>query len=138
MSLKYPHLQLLIQNSQFHMGNWHKLLKSKHCYIFNITLSWMKICRWRCSRCLCNQCFILCKKFKCLKFRYTEVISEKPFLSFLEMHKCVWYLWTCPSVLDIKRKKKQHFSFEKGKINKIGQVKKIIKMADKFGIYTKL
>ena len=76
------------------------------------------------------------------KVRYTEVISEKPFLSFLEMHKCVWYLWTYPSVLDIKREKKPHFSFEKGKknkkIKKIGQVKKIIKMADKFGIYAKL
>ena len=34
---KYPHLQLLIQTSQFYMGNWHKLLKSKHYYFLNIT-----------------------------------------------------------------------------------------------------
>ena len=31
-SLKYPHLQLLIQTSQFYMGSWHKLLKSKHLF----------------------------------------------------------------------------------------------------------
>ena len=48
--LKYPHWQLFIQTSQFYMGIWHKLLKSKHCYFFNITLPWMKIWRWRCSR----------------------------------------------------------------------------------------
>ena len=38
LSLKYLYLQLLIQASQFYMGSWHKLLKSKHCYFFNITL----------------------------------------------------------------------------------------------------
>ena len=32
LSLKYPHLQLLIQTSRFYMGSWHKLLKSKHDY----------------------------------------------------------------------------------------------------------
>ena len=29
LSLKYPHLQLLIQTSQFHMGVWYKLRKNK-------------------------------------------------------------------------------------------------------------
>ena len=38
LSLKYQHLQLLIQTSQFYMGTWHKLLKSKYCYFFNITV----------------------------------------------------------------------------------------------------
>ena len=50
LSLKYPHLQLLIQTSQVYMGSWFKLPKSKHCYFFNITLPWMKIWKWRCSR----------------------------------------------------------------------------------------
>ena len=31
LSLKYQHLQLLIQTSPFYMGSWHNLLKSKHC-----------------------------------------------------------------------------------------------------------
>ena len=33
MSVKYPHLQLLIQTSQFYMGSWHKLLKNKHLFL---------------------------------------------------------------------------------------------------------
>ena len=40
--------------------------------------------------------FLLYEKFQCPKFRYTEVIHKKLFLSFLEVHNCVWYLWTCP------------------------------------------
>ena len=76
LSLKYPHLRHLLQTSQFYMGKWHKLLKSKHCYFFNITLPWMKIWRWQCSRYLCNNGFLLCEKCRCLKFRYTEVIHN--------------------------------------------------------------
>ena len=53
----------------------------------------MKIWRWRCSRHLHNHVFLLCEKFQCLKFRYTEVIHKKHFLSFLEVNNCVWYLW---------------------------------------------
>ena len=77
MSLKYPHLELLYQTSQFYMGSWHKLLKSKNCYSFNITLPCMKIWRWQCSRYLCNHGFLLCEIFHCLKFRYTEIIHKK-------------------------------------------------------------
>ena len=68
-------LQLLIQTSRFYMGTWHKLLKSKLRYFFNITLSWMKIWRWWCSRSLHN---------------------HSSLLSFF----CVWSLWKCshPSV----------------------------------------
>ena len=73
------------------------MLKSKHCYFFNITLPWIKIWRWQSSRYLCNHGFLLCWKFQCLKFRYTEVIYKKLFLSILETHNCVKYLWTCPS-----------------------------------------
>ena len=58
----------------------------------------MKIWRWQCSRYLHNHGFILCEKFQCLKFRCTEVIHKKLFLSLLEMHNCVWYLWTCPLI----------------------------------------
>ena len=57
LSLKYPHLQLLIETSQFYMGSilaqkvsWYKVLKSKHLY-------------------LRNHGFLLCEKFQCLKFR---------------------------------------------------------------------
>ena len=32
LPLKYPHLQFIIQTSQFYMRRWQKLLKSKHCY----------------------------------------------------------------------------------------------------------
>ena len=32
LSLKYPPVQLLIETSQFYVGSWHKLLKSKRCY----------------------------------------------------------------------------------------------------------
>ena len=62
LSLQYPYLQLLIQTSQFYMGSWHKLLKSKHLF-FNITLPWMKIWRWWYSRYMHNHGFLLCKKF---------------------------------------------------------------------------
>ena len=44
-----------------------------------------------------NHGFLQCEKFDCLKFRHTEVIHKKLFLSFVKMHNCVWYLWTCPS-----------------------------------------
>ena len=96
LSLKYPHLQLLIRTSQFYMGSWHNLLKRKHCYFFNLYLPWMKIWRWRCSRYIYNHDFLLCEKFQSPKFRYTEVIHKNLFLSFLEMHNYVWYFWTCP------------------------------------------
>ena len=85
--LKYPHWQLFIQTSQFYMGIWHKLLKSKHCYFFNITLPWMKIWRWRCSR------YLKCEISMSKVFRYTEVIRKKHFMSFPEMPNYVWYLW---------------------------------------------
>ena len=39
LSLKYPHLQLLIQTSQFCMGSLQKFLKNKDCYLFHITLT---------------------------------------------------------------------------------------------------
>ena len=66
------------------MGSWHKLLKSKHCFFFNITLLRMKLWRWWCSRYLCNHGFLLCEEFQCLKFRYTEVIHKKLFSVFLK------------------------------------------------------
>ena len=96
LSWKHPHLQFLIQSSQFYTGTRHKLRKSKYCYFFNITLPWVKMWRWWCKRYLRNYGFLLCEKFQCLKFKYTEVINKKLFFSFLEMHNCVWYLWTCP------------------------------------------
>ena len=91
LSLKYSHLELLIQTSPFYTGSWHKFLKSKHYCFFNITLPWIKIWTWQCSRYLRNQGFLPCEKLKCLKFRYTEVIHKKLFSSFLEMHN----LWIC-------------------------------------------
>ena len=57
----------------------------------------MKIWRWRCNRYLRNHGFLQCEKFEFLKVRRTEVIHNKIFLSFVKMHNCVWYLWTCPS-----------------------------------------
>ena len=82
LSLKYQHLQL----------------KSKHCYFFKKkTLPCLKIWRWQCHRYLRNHGFLQCEKFEYLKFRHTEVIHKKLFLSFAKMHNCVWYLWTCPS-----------------------------------------
>ena len=57
----------------------------------------MKIWRWRCNRYLRNHGFVQCEKFEYLKFRHTEVIHKKLFLSFVKMRNCVWYLWTCPS-----------------------------------------
>ena len=93
LSLKYPHLKLLIQTSQFYMRSWQKLLKSKHCYSFNINLPWMKFWRWRYLR---NHGFLLCEKCQCLKSKYTEVIHKKYLLSFLKTRNCVWHLWTCP------------------------------------------
>ena len=80
------------------MESWHKLLKSKQCYFLNVTLLWIKLWRWRCTRYLCNHGFLLCVKSQCLKFMYIEIIHKKLFLSFLEMHNCVWYLWTCPYI----------------------------------------
>ena len=81
LSLKYKHLQL----------------KSKHCYFLKKTLPCMKIWRWQCNRYLPNYDFLQCEKFECLRFRHTKVIQKKLFLSFVEMHNCIWYLWTCPS-----------------------------------------
>ena len=72
------------------MGIWHELLISKHCYFFNITLSWIKIWRWRCRRYLHSHVFLLCEKFQGLKFR--SYSQKKHFLSFLEIHNCAWYL----------------------------------------------
>ena len=57
----------------------------------------MKIWRWRCNRYLHNHGFLQCEEFEYLKFRHTEVIHKNLFLSFVKMHNCVWYLWTCPS-----------------------------------------
>ena len=65
------------------MGGKHKLLKNKHLF-FNLTLPWMKIWRWQCSRDLSNHVFLPCKKFQCLKFRYTKVIHKKHFWVFLK------------------------------------------------------
>ena len=72
------------------------MLKSKHCYFFNITLPWMQILRLRRCRCIRNHGFLHWEKFQALKFMFTEVICKNIFLCFLEMHNCVWYLWTCP------------------------------------------
>ena len=74
LSLKYQHLQL----------------KSKHCYL-------KKNWRWWCNRYLRNHGFLQREKLEYLKFRLTEVIHKKLFLSLVKMHYCVWYLWTCPS-----------------------------------------
>ena len=83
MSLKHLYIKLLTGTSQFHVGSWHKLLKSKHCYFFNRTLPWMKIWRWWCSRYLRNHSFLLCEIFQCVvKFRYTKVIHKKLFFDF--------------------------------------------------------
>ena len=84
MSLKHQHLQLLIQTSQFYMSSWHELLKTKHCYFFNITLPWMKIWKWQCSRYLRNHGFPLHEKFQFLKFRYTEDIHKNVFWVFIK------------------------------------------------------
>ena len=81
---KIPHVQLLIQTCQFYMGSSHKLLKSKHCYFFNTNLPWRRIWGWWCSRYLHNHGFLLCEKFQCLKFRYTEVIDERFSWAFLK------------------------------------------------------
>ena len=83
LSQKYQHLQL----------------KSKHCYFLfkTKTVPCMKIWRWRCNRYLHNHGFLQCEGFEYLKFRHTEVIHKNLFLSFVKMHNCVWYLWTCPS-----------------------------------------
>ena len=98
-SLKYQHLQL----------------KSNHCYFFLNTLFCMKICRWQCNRYLRNHDFLQCEKFEYLKFRHTEVIHKFFFflLSFVKMHNCVWYLWTCPS---------QNTSQNRGLLNFGGQI----------------
>ena len=61
------------------------------------TLAFMKIWRWLCSRYLRNHSFFQREQFHCLKFRHTEVIHKKIFLSFVEMHNYVWHLWTCTS-----------------------------------------
>ena len=83
LSQKYQHLQL----------------KSKHCYFLfkTKTVPCMKIWRWRWNRYLHNHGFLQCEEFEYLKFRHTEVIHKNLFLSFVKMHNCVWYLWTCPS-----------------------------------------
>ena len=47
LSLKYPHQQLLIKTSQFSLGRWHKLRKSKHYYFYDITFPWKKLWRWQ-------------------------------------------------------------------------------------------
>ena len=67
------------------MGSWHNLLKSKHCYFFNIALPWMKPSRWWCSRYLRNP--------------GTQNLFTKFFLGFSLTHSFAWYLWTCPNGL---------------------------------------
>ena len=70
--------------TQFYMSSWHKLLKTKHCYFFNITLPWMKIWKWQCSRYLRNHGFPLREKFQFLKFRYTEDFHKNVFWVFIK------------------------------------------------------
>ena len=65
------------------MESCHKLLKSKHSYSFKIALPWIKIWRWQCSKNLCNHGFLLCEKFHCLRFKYTELIHTNRFWIFL-------------------------------------------------------
>ena len=67
LSLKYANLQLLIQTSQLYKKSWHKLLKSKHCYFFNITY-------------LHNYSFLLCEKLQ--KFEVHSSYSQKDLLEF--------------------------------------------------------
>ena len=80
--------------------------KNTNTYNLNVNISFlkkenthpcMKIWRWRYKRYLCNHGFLQCEKFECLKFRHAEIIHKKRFLSFVKMHNCLWYLWTCPS-----------------------------------------
>ena len=105
VSLKYPYLHLIIQTSQFYMGSWYKLLKS-NCYFLH-NFPWMKILRWQCSRLLHNHGFLLCKKFQCLKFRYTEVVNKKLF----------WVFLKCTVVSDI---------YEHVLLKKAGQLEKLV------------
>ena len=79
------------------MGSWHKLLKSKYCDFFNITLPWMIILRWQCRRYLHNHGFLPSVwEISVSKFQVHRSYSQIFFLSFLEMHNCL--LWTCPLV----------------------------------------
>ena len=71
-----------LMKSQWKAAQKAKSVPEIHCYVFNITLPWIKIWRWWCSRCLHNHGFLLYEKFQCVKFRHAEVIHKKIFFCF--------------------------------------------------------
>ena len=108
LSLKYAHLQLLLQTSQFYMRSWRKLL-NVNSYYLNITLPWMKLWKWRCiSRYLRNHGFLMCEKFQYLKLRYTSYSQKNVF----------WVFLKCLIVSDIYEHAQHLVSFYGGRMNK--------------------
>ena len=86
-------------------SQWKAVQKAKsvpeiHCYVFNITLPWIKIWRWWCRRCLHNHGFLLYEKFQCVKFRHAEVIHKKLFFHFFFFFLFFFFL-KCTIVSDI-------------------------------------
>ena len=82
LSLKYLHLQLLIQTSQFYVGSWHKLLKSKHCWFLNITFFLDKNLEMEMQQIFASPWFPSLWEISMLKFQVQRSYLQKVFFEF--------------------------------------------------------